>query len=204
MNAERARKPRPDGLLSLLSLENHPPELPHIQSLHDFCETRRLSLRSRLELVEHVASLVAAAHESGSGFLRISSRTVNVEYVDGGLSMDIPAAIPAPRPREDPNRTVTTGRFDSGQLIRAANVVELGQMLVDLTGRISRLDPRLSDVVSRATDLQSARRIPSVAALRDEITLLRRACEASSTSTPALAVADGADRSFAQRWSWAD
>ena len=82
MTAERARKLTGDGLLSLLSLDNPSSGLPHIQSLHDFCESRRLSLRSRLELVEHVASLVAAAHDSGSGFLRISSRTVNVEYVD--------------------------------------------------------------------------------------------------------------------------
>lgn len=202
MNAERSRKPRNDGMLALLTLGGDP-QASGTQSLHEFCESRRLSLRSRLELVEHVCSLVCAAHESGSGFLRISSRTVNVEYVDGGLSLDIPGAITIPRPRDGDHSGFGTGRFSSGQLIRAANVVELGQMLADLVGRVARLDRSVADVVERATSMQSASRLGSVQALRDEVAGLRRAREACSQSTPALA-AGGVDHSFAQRWSWAD
>lgn len=201
MNAERSRRPRNDGVLALLTVGNDPLE-SGTQSLHDFCGTRRLSLRSRLELVEHVCSLVCAAHESGSGFLRISSRTVNVEYVEGGLSIDIPGSIAIPRSREIDRPGQGTGRFDSGQLIRAANVVELGQMLADLVGRVARLDRSVAEVVERATSTQPGRRLESVHALRDEVAALRRAREACSESAPALAV--GADHGFAQRWSWAD
>lgn len=202
MNAERFRPLRDDGMLTLL-ISGAGDELPSIQSLQDFCDTRRLSLRSRLELAEHVCSLVAAAHDTGSGFLRISSRTVNVEYVGGGLSIDIPGAIEIARSREGDRTAFGTGRFSAGQLIRAANVVELGQMLADLTGRTARLDDRVREVVDRASSMQAGRRLDSVAELRDKIATLRRACEACSSSTPALA-AEGADRSFAQRWSWAD
>lgn len=201
MNAERSPKPRNDGMLTLLMLGADAQDFG-TQSLHEFCDSRRLSLRSRLELVEHVCSLVCAAHESGSGFLRISSRTVNVQYVDGGLSIDIPGAITIPRPRDGESAGLGTGRFSSGQLIRAANVVELGQMLADLVGRIARLDGSVADVVERATSMQSTQRIGSVRVLRDEVAGLRRAREACS-STPALA-AGGTDPSFAQRWSWAD
>jgi hypothetical protein len=202
MNAERYRKIRDDGMLTLLTL-GAGDELPSIQSLQDFCDTRRLSLRSRLELAEHVCSLVSAAHDTGSGFLRISSRTVNVEYVDGGLSIDIPGAIAIARSRDGERSAFGTGRFSAGQLVRAANVVELGQMVADLTGRTARLDDRLRTVIERATSMQTGYRLDSVVQLRDEIAHLRRACEACSNSTPALA-AEGAERSFAQRWSWAD
>ena len=202
MNAERPLRMRRDGMLTLLTLAGSD-DTPGVQSLQDFCDTRRLSLRSRLELAEHVCSLVAAAHESGSGFLRISSRTVNVEYVDGGLSIDIPGAIAISSSREGDRAALGSGRFSSGQLIRAANVVELGQMLGDLTGRTARLDERVRDVVERATSMRTGTRLDSVAMLRDEITRLRRACEACSNSTPALA-REGAERTFAQRWSWAD
>lgn len=200
MNAERSGKLRDDGVLTLLthSVMNG---LPTQQSLQDFCDSRRLSLRSRLELAEHVCSLVSAAHETGSGFLRISSHTVNVEYVEGGLSIDIPGAI-AISPDGD-NAAFGTGRFSSGQLIRAANVVELGQMVADLTGPTAKLDDRVRDLVDRATSMQTGRRLDSVSELRDRICVLRRACEACSSSAPALAI-EGADRSFAQRWSWAD
>ena len=202
MNAERPLKVRSDGMLTLLTL-GAGDDMPGVQSLQDFCDSRRLSLRSRLELAEHVCSLVAAAHESGSGFLRISSRTVNVEYVGGGLSIDIPGAVAIARTREGDRAAFGSGRFSSGQLIRAANVVELGQMLADLTGRSAKLDERISEVIERATSLQPGRRLDSVAILRDEIAHLRRACEACSNSAPALA-REGAERSFAQRWSWAD
>ena len=201
MNAERSRRPRNDGMLALL-IEGDGPETAGTQSLQDFCDSRRLSLRSRLELVEHVCSLVCAAHESGSGFLRIASQTVNVEYVDGGLSIDIPGSIAIPGWREGERPVSGTGRFSSGQLIRAANVVELGQMLADLVGRVARLDPTVADVIERATSMQSACRLQSVHALRDEVTALRRAREACSASAPALAA--GADHSFAQRWSWTE
>lgn len=200
MNAERSRKPAGDGLLALLTLGLDPRE-SGIQSLEAFCDSRRLSLRSRLELVEHVCSLVCAAHESGSGFLRISAKTVNVEYVAGGLSIDIPGAIAIPG-QSSGERPRVTGRFSAGELIRAANVVELGQMLADLVGKVARLDPSVAAVVQRATSMQSGRRLESVHALRDEITLLRRAREACSDSAPALAA--GCETTFAQRWSWAD
>lgn len=200
MNAERSRKPAGDGVLALLTLGLDPRE-SGIQSLETFCDARRLSLRSRLELVEHVCSLVCAAHESGTGFLRISAKTVNVEYVAGGLSIDIPGsiAIPGHLAGEKPR---VTGRFSSGDLIRAANIVELGQMLADLAGRVAKLDPSVATVVQRATSMQSGRRIESVHALRDEVTVLRRAREACSESAPALAA--GHEPTFAQRWSWAD
>jgi hypothetical protein len=201
MNAERSRKLRNDGMLALLTLDSDLQE-SGTQSLQDFCESRQLSLRSRLELVEHVCSLVCAAHELGSGFLRISAKTVSVEYVEGGLSIDILGSIAIPRPREGERAALGTGRFDSGQLIRAANVVELGQMLADLAGRAVQLDQNLAELVARATSLKSARRLESVHALRDEVATLRRAREACSESTPGLAM--GGDHSFAQRWSWAD
>ena len=202
MNAERPLKLRNDGMLALLTL-GAGDEMPGVQTLQEFCDSRRLSLRSRLELAEHVCSLVNAAHESGSGFLRISSRTVNVEYVGGGLSMDIPGAIAISRSRAGDQAAFGSGRFSSGQLIRAANVVELGQMLADLTGVTAKLDERVADLVARATSMQSGQRLDSVAILRDEIATLRRACEACSSSSPALA-REGAERSFEQRWSWAD
>ena len=200
MNTDRSRKLRNDGMLALLTVRGDPQE-SGTQSLHEFCESRRLSLRSRLELVEHVCSLVCAAHDSGSGFLRIASSTVTVEYVDGGLSIDIPGSITIPAGHNTHHAT-GSGRFSSGQLIRAANVVELGQMLGDLVRRVTRLDRTVTDVVERATSMQSARRLESVHALRDEVAALRRAREACSESAPALAA--GADHSFAQRWSWAD
>ena len=202
MNADRSRKLRDDGMLTLLTM-GACDDLPSIQSLQEFCDSRRLSLRSRLELAEHVCSLVSAAHETGSGFLRISSRTVNVEYVEGGLSIDIPGSIAISRSREGDRAAFDTGRFSSGQLIRAANVVELGQMLSDLTAQPAQFDRRVRDVIDRATSMQAGRRLDSVAQLRDEISVLRRACEACSNSTPALA-GGGVDHSFAQRWSWAD
>lgn len=202
MNAERSRKPRHDGVITLL-ISAGDLQASGTQSLHEFCASRRLSLRSRLELVEHVCSLVCAAHESDSGFLRISSTTVNVEYVGGGLAIDIPGAIAIPRSSVGERAAAGSGRFNSGQLIRAANVVELGQMLGDLVGRAARLDPTIADVIERATSMQSARRLESVHALRDEVAALRRARQSCSESTPALA-AGAADPSFAQRWSWAD
>lgn len=57
-------------------------------------------------------------------------------------------------------------------------------------------------VVQRATSMQSDSRLESVHALRDEVAKLRRAREACSDSTPALAMEH--EPSFAQRWSWAD
>lgn len=201
MNAQYSRKSRSDGVIDLLTLGVDPSQTG-TQSLEDFCETRRLSLRSRLELVEHVCSLVCAAHDAGTGFLRISSKTVNIDYAGGGLSIDIPGSITIPRAREGERATPGTGRFSSGQLIRAANVVELGQMLADLTGRVARLDPSIALVVQRATSMQSDCRLESVLALRDEVAALRRAREICSESAPALA--GQAEPGFAQRWSWAD
>lgn len=140
MNPQRSRKPAGDGVLDLLTLGVEPGE-SGCQSLEAFCESRKLSLRSRLELVEHVCSLVCAAHDSGSGFLRISCKSVNVEYVGGGLSIDIPGSLAIPGARAAGETRMGTGRFSAGQLIRAANVVELGQMLADLVGRVAKLDP---------------------------------------------------------------
>jgi hypothetical protein len=202
MNAESSSKFLPEGMLTLLA-GGTVDDSPVTQSLQDFCTTRGLSLRSRLELAEHVCSLVAAAHETGSGFLRISSHTVNVEYVDGGLSIDIPGAIAIASAREGGPAAVGPGRFSAAQLICAANLVELGQLLADLTGRHARLDEGVRSLVERAMSMRPSLRLSSVSNLRDEITRLRRACEASSRSAPAL-TRDGSDRSFAQRWSWAD
>lgn len=192
---------RCDGVLALLSDggESRAPA----QSLVNFCDGRRLSLRSRIELAEHVCSLVCAAHDSGSGFLRISAHSVTVEYVEGSLSIDIPGSIEIPRQRDGDRVQRDGSRFNSSQLIRAANVVELGQLLAEITGTLAHFDRNVARVVERATSMLAGERLESVHALRDEITRLRRAREACSSSTPALAK-EGADRSFAQRWSWAD
>jgi hypothetical protein len=201
MNSEPLNQADHD-VQALLSVSPRSGPASSAQSVVEFCAARRLSLRSRLEIVEHVCSLVGAAHETGSGFLRISGGTVMVQYAEGGLSIDIPDAIALPGAANNAARERgETGRFSAGQLIRAANVVELGHMLADLAGRVAKLDRRVADLVERATSLRSTARVSSALELRDEVGRLR--ADWSAMASAANAKVSDAKEESPQLWSWA-
>ena len=151
--------------------------------LQVFCDERRLSLRSRVELLEQLCSVVVAAHARNVAFRDFTSRSVKVDYQDGSLALSLGETIGFEE------RASKSGAFSTAELLRATNVVFLGHVAEAIIGAdLLRRDASLSEIVGRAQVLDRERRFASAAQLRDRL----RAWLADET----------AER-FSMRWSWA-
>lgn len=171
-----------------------------------FCDERRMSVRSRLEVFGEVCSLVAAAHAIGTGFARIAHDTVTVGYFGGGLTIEIAGQMPLKESRPAAQASAPPDgqwrRFTSADMVRVINVFELGTLLGQLMGHVTALDPAITALVDRMTNVSADCRLRNIDDVAAEVARLRKLAERSSVTSGHLSALT--DANYEQRWwSWA-
>jgi hypothetical protein len=148
-------------------------------SLRGFCNARRLSLRSRVELLEQLSDVVGNAYRRGFAFREFTADTVEVDYAHGQLALRVGDEVTLlPRADRDWVRGIATA-----DVLVAANVIHLGRVIAAITGHE---DAFLLEVAREAMSLDHRVRPSSAVAVQAR---LREWLERSN--------------GFAMRWSWA-
>jgi hypothetical protein len=172
-----------------------------LTTLAEFCARREMSLRSRVELVEQVCALVVAAHAAGMGFLHINPNSVEVHYRTGGLSMDIEGVVPLPAETvSGGDRRQNPWRFCSADVVKGANVVELGHLLRAMTADLAPDHPEMKVVVDSVTNMRHPLRLTTAKDLHHALVRLRSGLEPGRESHWQ---AGAGDTNYQQRWTWA-
>ena len=164
-------------------------------TLRAFCAGRKLSLRSRIEIFENVCALVYAAHATQMVFSSLTVDDIEIEYVDGTLSIELPEPMniggDAARNQLNAPRDGQP-RFTRTDVMRAANVISLGHVLKELTAGVGQI-AEVGRIIERSTTLHHESRF-TMAELCAEATLVR---------TMLYADDDRQRLELRDKWSWA-
>ncbi len=134
--------------------------------LIEFCDERRLSLRSRVAVLEQVCGTIAEAHAMSFAFQAFDAQSITVDYVDGQLAICVGETVPVPRLVRS---EATLRALPVADLLIASNLIFLGRVVRDVLGEQARNDEFLALVCGRATALNPADRFENAAQLRDRL-----------------------------------
>lgn len=162
----------------------------------DFCFQNHLDLQARIELVLFISGTVAKFHELDIGFSRLSSTSVRIEYEGGDLVCDLEdcgpielmAANAAPTEWE-----LTARPARRASIVQTSNLIQIGQILGEMTEPASSRPDELRSMITQATSLRTGFRYQSLQDLNQALAdwLRFRVCNLPGRST------------FPGRWTWA-